>query len=67
MSFIVVLSWIFEKNGLNHKKYGQAIGVLRGSVETHATAKSWHATPRRGREKKMASLGFVATKLLFTA
>ena len=69
MSFPLFLSWIFEKNGLNHQKYGQAIEVLRCGIETHAAAKAhakaWHATPWHGRIGGWPSLGFAVAKLLF--
>ena len=42
------LSWMFEKNGLTHQKFGQVVGVLHCGVETHAKAKAHTAAWPRG-------------------
>ena len=67
MDYFGLLSWIFEKNGLNHQKSGQAVRVLRSGVETHAAAKTHSkAWPKqrlvKPRVRRYASAkGFAAT------
>ena len=61
MDYFEVFELDLKKKGLNHQKSGQAVGVLRCSVETHIAAKAHAKAWPNGR-----LVNYAATKLLFT-